>query len=126
MKKLFFTLFVALMATSLFTSCSDEKTDAEILADLANNTYEGKDASNGTYTLVLGASDFSLTEADATNWQGSFNVVNGQLILSITKMDGNAATGSHTLTVDGTSVFFKTFNTATKKYDGAEVELKQK
>ncbi len=126
MKKLLFPLFVALMATVFMTSCSEEeKTDAEILAELASSTFTGKDAANDTYTLVLGATDFSLTEPDATNWQGSFTVVNGDLKLTIASMDGVATTGTFTLRVDGKSVFFKTWNTATQQYDGVEVELKK-
>lgn len=124
MKKLFFTFFVTVMAMSFATSCVEEKTDAEILADLAGDTYTGQDVADGTYTLVLGASDFNLTEADGTNWQGTFNVVNGELVLSITTMDGNPQTGSFTLRVDGTSVFFKTFSNTSQLYDGVEVELK--
>ena len=130
MKKILFAMFAIILATVSFTSCEkDEETDAEILAKISNSAFSGKDNGGYTYTLTLGASDFTLIEPDGTTnyeWKGSYSVTNGRLILSIATLDNEPTGGKFDLEIKGTTIMFPTYVAADKDYTGPVVQLKKK
>lgn len=132
MKKFILPIFVALMATVCFTACSDdtdEMTDAELLAAVANSSfsYVDKDNAANTVALVLGGSDFTLTESGLTT-KGDFAVSEAKLVLTPKTIDGTAADGTPIvlpIKKEGDILEFQIWNNAANDYTGATVELKK-
>jgi len=134
MKKIILPIFVVLMATVMFTSCSDDMTDDELKTELQNQVFTGKNDS-GNFTLNLASSTFELDEPDTveddgTVWdnisKGSWVVTNGDLILSITEVDGDQFTATAKVAIEkkGKRLQLPTWNGAS--YNGPTVQLDRK
>lgn len=102
MKKFIFALFVALLSTVTFTSCTDEEySDSELTANILSNAeYTGTDNANDAATLNLEQTDYVLSYNDlGTFSEGTWTVTNGTLIL--TGLDGNNPNCTGTITKGG-------------------------
>ncbi|GHT74696.1 hypothetical protein FACS189456_6300 [Bacteroidia bacterium] len=149
MKKIFVTMFTALLAITSFNSCSKEdRTDLEIWGDLVDKTtvtYTGEDSDENPYKLVLsgsngGANNFELSakgqNEDGTyedKFKGSAAVLEGVLVLTVTEAqfgsEGETASAAYAatinLTVDGSKLTIGRYNDATGKFSGAAITLKK-
>ena len=134
MKKIILPIFVALMATVLFTSCEKDMTDDELRTELQNQVFTGSNDS-GSFTLNLASATFELdepdtVEEDGTVWEnistGTWIVTNGELILSIVAVDGDVflATAKLAIEKSGKRLQLPTWNGAA--YNGPTVQLDRK
>ncbi|GHT66264.1 hypothetical protein FACS189452_01830 [Bacteroidia bacterium] len=152
MKKIFVTMFTALLAITSFNSCSkdEDRTDLEIWGDLVDKTtvtYTGEDSDENPYKLVLSgsngaANNFELSAKGQNDvvegtyedkFKGSAAVVEGVLVLTVTEAlfgseeETAFATYAATinLTVDGSKLTIGRYNDATGKFSGAAITLKK-
>ena len=85
MKKLFFTMLVAVAATFGFTSCGPVA-DIEF-GDVAGATFEGKDSAKSLYTIIFGQANFTFTITDDgstlpdAEYTGTFSVAENKVML---------------------------------------------
>ena len=111
MKKVLFSLMIALASSLAFTSCSSSDDDIA-LADIANSTFaaksgEVKDYNEAnpnnqieSYQIVFGATDFQLSLVQGGNTYtatGTFTVSGNKVVLASSNEDYNG----YTFTGDG-------------------------
>ncbi|MBN1462176.1 MAG: hypothetical protein JW922_00680 [Paludibacteraceae bacterium] len=97
MKKFIFALFVALLSTVTFTSCTDEDySDSELTANiLSNATYTGTDNADDAATLELEQTTYTLEYDELGVFStGTWTVTNGTLILTGEDYDSPSCTGT--------------------------------
>jgi hypothetical protein len=116
MKKVFFAMFVAVMAAVTFSACTE---DVDItLSDIAGATFEGKDSSNSLYSITFGNSsqatfEFTITDDGSStpdaSYTGTYSIVANDVTLTyssgntVEHMYGDGANKLlySTVTIDG-------------------------
>ena len=104
MKKVLFSLMIALASSLAFTSCSSSDDDIA-LADIANSTFAAKSGEVKDYN-----------EANPNNQIESYQIVFGATDFQLSLVQGgNTYTATGTFTVSGNKVVLASSN---KDYDG--------